>query len=241
MPHVTIIGRGHGATRAMSQTLLASGVFMGTPINRSSDLIPPGQMYDACRVLARHVKWLGGLEWDFSALHTMPIPDEFTELIHGYLHSVLTAPAPRKGWKIPETTLAFPWIVRMFPEIRYIFWVRNPCDSILARHRTDDLADFGIEYPATENERKRRAISWIYQDKLVQATPKPAHWLEVRMEDFVLDQTGTLVRLEAFLGYPLARIPVRPDAVGRWRDDEGQHYFDFLRESMHRYRYETPR
>ncbi len=240
MPHVTIIGRGHGATRAMSQTLLASGVFMGTPINRSSDLIPPGQMYDACRVLARHVKWLGGLEWDFSALHTMPIPDEFTELIHGYLHSVLAASAPRKGWKIPETTLAFPWIVRMFPDIRYIFWVRNPCDSILARHKTDDLADFGIEYPATDNERERRAISWLYQDKLVQATPKPAHWLEVRMEDFVLDQAGTLARLEAFLGYPLARIPVRADAVGRWRDDEGQHYFDFLAEAMGRHGYEIP-
>ena len=240
MPHVTIIGRGHGATRAMAQTLLASGVYLGTPINRSSDLIPPGQMYDACRVLARHVHWLGGLEWDFSALHTMPIPDEFTELIHGYLRSVLDAPAPRKGWKIPETTLAFPWIVRMFPDIHYIFWVRNPCDSILGRHRTDDLTEFGIEYPATENERERRAISWLYQDKLVQATPKPAHWLEVRMEDFVLDQESTLSHLEEFLGYPLARIPVRPEAVGRWRQDEGEHYFDFLEASMHRHGYEIP-
>lgn len=241
MPHITIIGRGHGATRAMAQTLLASGVYMGTPINRSSDLIPPGQMYDACRVLARHVKWLGGLEWDFSELHTMPIPDEFTELIHGYLHSVLAAPAPRKGWKIPETTLVFPWIVRMFPDIRYIFWVRNPCDSILARHKTDDLADFGIAYPPTENERERRAISWMYQDKLVRATPKPAHWLEVRMEDFVLEQEKTLTRLEAFLGFPLTRIPVRSDAVGRWHDDKGQHYFDFLQEALGRYRYEIPR
>lgn len=240
MPHITIIGRGHGATRAMAQTLLASGVYLGHPLNRSSDLLPPAQMYDACRVLARHVRWLGGLEWDFSELHTMPIPGEFTELIHGYLHSVLAAPAVHKGWKIPETTLAFPWIVRMFPEIRYIFWVRNPCDSILARHKTDDLAEFGIEYPRTENERERRAISWIYQDKLVQATPKPAHWLEVRMEDFVLDQEKTVARLEEFLGFPLARIATKGDAVGRWRSDEGEHYFDFLETAMRRYGYEIP-
>ncbi len=240
MPFVTIIGRGHGATRAMAQTLLASGVFLGTPLNRSSDLLPPDPMYDACRVLARHVRWQGGLKWDFDPLHTMPIPDEFTALIHGYLQTVLAAPAPRKGWKIPETTLVFPWIVRMFPDIRYIFWVRNPCDSILARHKTDDLADFGIQYPPTENERERRAISWLYQDKLVQATPKPKFWLEVRMEDFVLDQEKTVARLEAFLDMPLARIATKSEAVGRWRSDPEVHYFDFLEQAMHRYGYEIP-
>lgn len=240
MPHVTIIGRGHGATRAMAQTLLASGVYLGHPLNRSSDLLPPGAMYEACRVMARHVKWLGGLEWDFSALHTLPIPDEFTELIHRYLRSVLDAPAPRTGWKIPETTLVFPWIVRMFPDIHYIQWTRNPCDSILARHKTDDLAEFGIDYPRTENIRERRAISWLYQDALIQATPKPARWLEVRMEDFVLDQEKTLARLEAFLGFPLARIPVLPEAVGRWRTDVGEHYFPFLADAMGRYGYEIP-
>ena len=139
MSMITIIGRGHGGTRAMSHTLIASNVFMGEPLNRSGDLLPPQAMYDACRVLARHVAWTGGLAWDFSALHTMPIPDEFTDLIHEYLKKVLAAKDEHKGWKIPETTLVFPWIVRMFPEIKYIHWVRNPRDNILARHLTDDL------------------------------------------------------------------------------------------------------
>lgn len=224
----------------MAQTLLASGVYMGHPLNRAGDILPPWPMYEACRVLSHHVRWLGGLEWDFSALHTMPIPDKFTKLIHGYLRSVLDVPAPRKGWKIPETTLAFPWIVRMFPDIRYIFWVRNPCDNILSRHKTDDLTAFGIAYPTTESERERRAISWIYQDKLVQATPKPTHWLEVRMEDFVLDQEKTVARLEEFLGFPLVRIATKSDAVGRWRNDNDVHYFDFLEAAMQRYGYEIP-
>ncbi|MEZ4834155.1 MAG: sulfotransferase [Caldilineaceae bacterium] len=234
---ITIIGRGHSATRAMSQTLSASGVFMGNRLNRSGDLLPPQPMYDACRVLARFVEWKGGLDWDFSKLHEMPIPDEFTELIHTYLQSVLAAPAPKKGWKIPETTLVFPWILRMFPDIKYIFWVRNPRDCILGRHVTDDLHTFGIDYPETEDERHRRAISWIYQYKLVKATPKPAHWIEVRMEDFVLRQEETLTQLEAFLGFPLARIPVHPETVGRYKTDDGVSMFDFLEPAMREYDY----
>lgn len=240
MTLITVIGRGHGGTRAMSHTLSASDVFMGEPLNGSGDLIPPETMYDACRVLAPFVQWRGGLEWDWSALHTMPIPDEFTRLIDSYLTSVRESDAGYRGWKIPETTLAFPWIVRLFPQARYIFWVRNPRDSILGAHVTDDLGDFGISYPTTDDERRRRAISWKYQHDLVKATPRPAHWIEVRFEDFVLDQDATLARLEAFLGIRLARIPINPDAVGRWKSDTGTNYFDFLEPAMREYGYEIP-
>lgn len=151
MSLITIIGRGHGGTRAMSHTLSASNVYMGEPLNKSGDLLPPEAMYEACRVLARQVRWLGGLRWDFSNLHTCPIPNEFTELIERYLTTVLHSPAAHKGWKIPETTLVFPWIVRLFPDIKYIHWMRNPRDNILARHLTDDLRDFGVEYPAVDD------------------------------------------------------------------------------------------
>ena len=89
MPLVTVIGRGHSGTRAISHTLYASGVYMGASLNRSGDLIPPDDMYDACRVMAEYVEWKGGLEWDFSRLHTMAIPDEFTTLLYRYLESVL--------------------------------------------------------------------------------------------------------------------------------------------------------
>ena len=240
MSLITVIGRGHSGTRAMSHTLSASGVFMGSPLNVSGDLLPPQDMYDACRVLAPHVKWLGGLEWDFSRLHTMPIPPEFLRLIESYLITVRQSPAEHKGWKIPETTLAWPWILRMFPEIHYIFWIRNPRDCILGGHVTDNLMDFGVPYPPTEDVRLRRAISWKYQYDLVKATPKPRHWIEVRFEDFVLDQERTLRRLEAYLGFPLARIEVRPDAVARYRTDTGVNYYDFFAQAMKEYGYEIP-
>ncbi|MEZ4617056.1 MAG: sulfatase-like hydrolase/transferase [Caldilineaceae bacterium] len=265
MTLVTIIGRGHGGTRAMSHTLQASGVYMGHPLNVSGDLLPPDDMYDACRLLSPHVKWLGGLSWDFSALHAVPIPQAFIDLIDRYLVNVHNAPAPHKGWKIPETTLVFPWIVRLYPEIKYIHWVRNPRDNILARHMTDDLADFGIAYPDAEQLlqehypdlvaqsgawgadahtevrlRLQRAISWQYQYEIVNATPKPAHWLRVRFEDFILDQATTLARIADFLEIPLQAIPVRRESVGRYDHAAGISYFDFLDQGMRDFGYTIP-
>jgi len=240
MSLITIIGRGHSGTRAMSHTLTASGIFMGEPQNNSGDLLPPGDMYDACRVLGRYVKWLGGLEWDFSALFDMPIPQEFTDLIHSFLRTVLACRDENKGWKIPETTLCYPWIQRMFPDAKYIFWIRNPRDCILGSHVTDDLRDFNIQYPLTEDVRERRAISWLYQYKLVKATPRPKYWMEVRLEDFVLRQDETLARLESFLGVKMAKIPAQRDPVGRWQRDEGVSYYDFFAPAMREYDYPMP-
>jgi len=234
---VTVIGRGHGGTRAMSQTLSAGGVYMGAELNASGDLIPPRDMYEACRILARHVKHTGRLTWDFSALHDGPIDPDFTRLIERYLVSVLESPAEHRGWKIPETTLAYPWIRRMFPDIKYVYWVRDPRDSIIGAHKTDDLADFGIEYPRTDDVRRRRAISWKYQDDLIRDTPRPKHWIKVGFEDFILDQDRTLARLEEFLGIPLEKIPVRPESVGRWRTDDDTHYFDFFEPAMREHGY----
>ena len=146
-PLITVIGRGHSGTRAMSHTLTASGVYMGEPINPSGDLIPPEAMYDACRVMAKYVTWKGGLNWDFSKLHGMEIPPEFNKLIESYLVTVLNNKSDLRGWKIPETTLVYPWIVRLFPDIKYIFWIRNPRDCIIGSHITDHwITQFTIRW-----------------------------------------------------------------------------------------------
>ncbi len=232
---ITVIGRGHSGTRAMSHTLSASGVYMGANLNESGDLIPPDDMYEACRVLARYVEYKGGLEWDFSRLHTMPIDPAFTRLIESFLSSVLGSDTERKGWKIPETTLVFPWIARLFPDIYYLYWVRDPRDCILGGHVTDDLSAFGVPCEHTDDLRRQRAISWKYQHELMKATPSPQHRCDVRFEDFVLQQDETLARLATFLGFLPAKIPVRPEAIGRWKTAEGQYDFDFFpRESLYR-------
>ena len=46
------------------------------------------------------------------------IDPEFTRLAESYLSDVLADRSEHTGWKLPETTLALPWIVRMFPEIK---------------------------------------------------------------------------------------------------------------------------
>jgi hypothetical protein len=236
---ITVIGRGHSGTRAISHTLAASGVYMGATLNESGDLIPPHDMYEACRVMGRHVRRLGDTRWDFSRLHTMPIDPEFSRLIESFLSSVLRSDADRKGWKIPETTLVFPWIARMFPDIHYIYWIRDPRDCVLGPHLTDDLARFGIPCDEIADERMRRAVSWEYQVEIVRATPKPKHWIEVRLEDFVLHQDRTLAGLEEFLGFPLAKIPVKPEALGRWKKDRGRHMFDFFKPDLIEHNYEV--
>ena len=76
--------------------------------------------------------------------------------------------------------------------------------------------------------RRRRAISWKYQYDLVNSTPKPANFLTLRFEDFILAQERELGRMEEFLGMELARIVVRPETVGRWKSDAGRHDFDFF-------------
>jgi hypothetical protein len=234
---ITVIGRGHSGTRAMSHTLSASGVFMGAQQNESGDLVPPGDMYEACRVMARHVRYLGNMKWDFERLHTMKIDAKFEELLGSYLESVLSSDEPRKGWKIPETVLLYPWLVRMFPNIHYIFWVRDPRDSILGGHLTDDLSDFGVPYDRTDDIRERRAISWKYQSDIYNSTPRPANLLEVRFEDFVLRQDEALARLEQYLGFPMAKIEVRPESVGRWKTADGQYNFPCFQEELEKYGY----
>ncbi|MBR52952.1 hypothetical protein CMK19_04190 [Candidatus Poribacteria bacterium] len=205
---------------------------MGSSINPSGDKIPPQKMYDACRVLAQYVDWEGGLSWNFSRLFSEEIPNEFTDLISDYLQDVLKNKSEHKGWKIPETTLIYPWIQRMFPDIKYIHWVRDPRDGILSGHKTDDLRDFGIQYELTDDIRKRRAISWYYQYQLMKATPEPKNLIKIRFEDFVLHQEEVLEKLEDFLGFPLGRIIVRRAPVERWKQDANHQELDFLQNAL---------
>lgn len=235
---VTIIGRGHSGTRSISHTLTASGFYMGGEINGSGDLIPPEKMYDACRIFAKHVHYLGNMKWDFSEILESEPDEEFKELINGYLETVLSYTGEYKGWKIPETTLVYPWIIKMFPDIHYIHWVRDPRDCILNGHLTDDLSDFGIEYDKTDDIRLRRAISWKYQRELMNATPDPKNVIRVKFEDMVLNTEDTLKRLSSFLGKELTGVEMRKDSVGRYKTDDGVHMFDFFKEDIETLNYE---
>ena len=63
----------------------------------------------------------------------------------------------------------------------------------------------------------------------------------MRLEDFVLDQDKTLQKLREFLGFPLVKIPVKPEVVGRYKADAGDHCIDRLRPYLADYGYDLPR
>ena len=199
---IIVIGRGHSGTRVISHTLAQSGVFMGR-CNDSGDLVPGNAMYAACHLFARQRDFKG-----------------FVALIELYLETILDSEAEHKGFKIPEASLVYPWLVRMYPDAYYIHWVRDPRDCILAWHQTDNLSDFGLDFPEYENVQLRRVVSWQYQYNLVMDTRKPKHFIRVSFEDFVLQQDRELERLREFLGFELEKIPVHTEPVGRWRRNE---------------------
>jgi hypothetical protein len=218
---IIIIGRGNGGTRAISQTLSESGVYMGTT-NNSGDLIPPKNMYDAAKIVGKYVKITGvtpaklANDWDFSNLIDSEPTILFKFLVNKYLFKILTHNGNR-GWKLPETNLCYPWIVKMFPEAYYIHWTRDPRDALLGDHLTDKIASFkapaGTWYSA--NILKLRMQSWLYQMKIVQATPKPKNFIHIKFEDFCLHQEDTLSKLSDFLGIELKAIPIKEGTVGR--------------------------
>ena len=110
-------------------------------------------------------------------------------------------------------------------------------DSILGRHLTDDLHDFSVDYPVSEDVFQNRAISWLYQYEIQKCIPRPKNSIEVRFEDFVLNQETTISRLENFLGKELARIPMRPDSLHKWRGKIDPSEFSYLFEAMNYYDY----
>jgi len=214
---IIIIGKGHGGTRAISRTLVESGIYMGN-LNESYDHIPAELAYQACQIIGEHMK----LPWDFSAFPETPSV-EFVKKMECYLAPILNHKEPR-GWKLPETTLMYPWIVKMFPDAHYIHWVRNPLDSIQGEHVTDDLKRFNVPtFPidnpsliSKDNILNKRYQSWLYQEALIECTPRPRKFLSVWFEDFILKQEETIRKIEKFLNIPLVYIPVDKKAVGRY-------------------------
>jgi len=213
---VCIIGRGKSGTRIPAQLILTGDGYIGRVINASLDKSPFYKIYEAARLVGEHVDYLGNYQWDFSKLHTMSMPAQFKALIDGYLKDIVREPKRSlKGWKLPETILIYPLLVRYMPDIHYLFWHRNPYDVILRHHNTQHLEKYNIEMPALngltqrEKDLEKRAISWLYQWEIVQQTPQPKHFLSVSYDDFIKNPEQEIERIEGFLDRPLGRIVVR--------------------------------
>lgn len=212
---IIVIGRGHSGTRAIGGVLHTSGIYMGTTTQRF-DLVPATTMYEAVRMAGEYVYRLDNTHWDFSQLLQTPPPESFQSRVREYLSCF--EGYDTYAWKLPETVLALPWIIQMFPDAYYIHWVRDGRDNILKAHGTDNLQEWNIptDLDPIADRLTRAAVSWKYHEDLIAATPQPAQWLTVRFEDFVQRQGETLARLSAYLGRAMNPIPVFHDVIGRY-------------------------
>lgn len=217
---VVVIGRGHSGTRAIARTLRESGIFIGSKLNGSEDRIHEGVMYEAARLPGPRVVHVGGSRWDFVELVEGPIPDGFRGLMDRYVKELLDHKGPA-GWKLPETTLVYPWLVRLYPGFKYVHWWRHPRDVVLKSHGTDELGEWGIPWARPGEAVTRRALSWAYQFQIVRETPRPEHFLELQLEEFVRNQSKVLKQLGKFVGRDLPAIPVRKEVLQRWKHDPG--------------------
>lgn len=246
MSLVIVIGRGHSGTRAIAQTLIASGIHMGDELNNSADFMGTGdgagEMYRAARMFPRAVEQVSPYRWKFDyPLSVSDVPHDFQERVLRYAEPILkrVRDGETAGWKLPETTLCYPWIARMFPEARFLWVVRDPRDVLLKPHGTDDLRQWQVPAEGVNGEMVRRVQSWIYQNQLVEESPIPRFFMKVRLCDLVHNQGRTLERMSSLVGVKLEKIQVYPTPVGRWRrEGHREIWHETVREALGRHGYD---
>ncbi len=209
---IIIIGRGHGGTRLISECLEKSGVYMGKT-NKSGDHVPARSLYKASYIAGSRVKQIDQYEWDFGGLVQTKPDDLYISYINRYTKTILSNRAQVKGWKLPETILSYPWVTQLFPDAYYIHWTRDPRDALTGDHITDCLSYWNIPSKYTTVSDNSKIESWIYQRRIVDATPKPKNYIHIQYEDFVCSQKKTLKKLEKFLGIKLIPVDVNKNKI----------------------------
>ena len=234
---IIVIGRGHSGTRVISQLLYHNGYKTGQ-VNKSYDLIPPEEMYCAAKLFGERVKSVGDYEWDFKVGNVTPL---FQKLVKMYLRQLIRHDGP-KYFKLPETTLCYPWMVKMFPNAKFIHWIRDPRD--FGWHLTDNFSRWRMPVPhrlvkqwtdqGVKSDRVHAAVSCKYQWDIVENSPRPKHFIRIRYEDFCTKQPQELGRLREFLQADLSPVAVRTSSIGKWEKDEEHFEFPFWKSMLAR-------
>lgn len=230
-----LVGRGHGGTRAGASWLRAAGFDIGDT-NPSLDRKPFDPIYDAGRMTMQAVRHLGGDRWDLDALNTCPIPRPWIERWETYLHSVTRNGKSLVAWKLPETVLSYPWLVRAFPEVRFVVWHRDPRNAVTGFHITDNMAEWGLCNWPQRGVMQQRALSWLVQFHLLEGAVRPPHWARVRLRDFVAHQPAARRVVGRVVGVPMPSHPVRREVLDRWSGHDLQAAMPTIRPVLHHFR-----
>ena len=135
------------------------------------------------------------------------------------------------GWKLPETMLALPQVLRTFPHARVVHLVRHPVSSALRRTHTTSRMDnpigqavlpaayraCGLDPAAIPGDEPHlhNAASWRHQVgsvlAVLQGRAGESDSLQLHYEDVCTDPASAQRRLAGFLGLP---VPNRTIAAG---------------------------
>lgn len=218
---VFVVGRGHNGTRVAAQLLQRGGLFMGAPLNGSMDLTPHSNtMYRAAQLAGTFVQ-VDGRSYE-TALFSMEPPKEFRELVFRYLQQgeldrrVLDG--FRAGFKLPETTLCYPWLVRMFPKAAYLLWGRDPRGTIRTPHGTDNLSEWGVQgWPGDLSPGRARALSWATQARILLDEPtRPTRSVWTSLERYCLDPLGVRNQIREVLGLDTGEVEPQRHIIEKW-------------------------
>lgn len=218
MKHVIVIGRGHSGTRLIPKALIDNGFYWGPQVSISGEYWGPSgkhkfsktwnDLIDVCMTAGRYVTYAGGTSWNFDCLVKGAIPkkikpklDEFYAAVTGELI----------GWKQPELTLIYPWLVRLYPEAFFIHVIRDPRN--IGFHGTDRIYKYKV--PVGSYRRKKqlmaddetsKSVSIKYQFDIVE-TIRPKYFLRVKFEDLVagdgFKQVGKFLGKSLYVGLKL--------------------------------------
>ena len=264
---ICVIGKGHSGTGFLATILSKSGVYMGAKTNKDMDKFPVKNIHktmslpvgykigapikNARTFVDKATNECPNVEWDFSKMISWGIPNPVREEMKNYLEDLDEHDGELVGWKLTESNLIYPWLVRLYPDWYYIHLVRDVRDILSRPELTDTESHKSYPNKFFINEKTTlkkapfnhlvQAINWKYQLDIVKSIQAP-NYIRVTLEDLVMSQDEELKRLSEFLGYELKKIHIKEEVVESWKGRDGKvrenwEEFSFLNDYMEELKY----
>ena len=213
---IILIGRGGSGTRILSQLIQELGLFLGNELNKSEDseewvepiysLINNRNFISSDTFNESHIRML--------RTNALTILNK-TNIVENFIW----------GFKLPETMLCLPELLKAFPNARVIHLTRHPVNLSLRRsHVTSRLNDkigyyvlqeaykqLNKDFESVENtpEFINNAISWQFQLhhvlKYAQTSLNGGNYCEVKYEDVCKEPQKSYLYISDFLGLKLRK------------------------------------
>ena len=234
---VILVGRGGSGTRLLSQLVFSTGVFLGNELNVSFD--SEEWIEDIYNLAIRTMSTTGiESESDEERYWIRRLRKRAATI----LRNAGRRPEDCWGWKLPETILILPLVLKAFPNAYVIHFVRHPLTSSWRRtHMTSRLDNpigravlpaayqaYGFELEKIECDEPyfHNLITWTYQVQqayeILGNRARPDRILHLRYEDICDNPADVQDRVVDFLGLTPPKIDcaikINPERINELPD-----------------------